>query len=272
MRIDKAKVRYPAPSNPTKEERNSSQTRPSVFTESHRGEFYNIDVSKLIPFHKQARRQFDEEALKQMAETIKTHGVRQPLTIIPKEDDSGKYEVISGERRLRAAILAGLKTVPCIIIHDHKAAVEIALIENVQRKDLHPIELAKAYQQLLDENVCANKIEIANKLGLPKSSVTETMQLLTLPKDIQSKLLNENITSRILFREILDTSDHEIMLKIIDNKKVPQTVKNRPTGTKRKILLKVVLSDNQIFVDTNTLSQLSFDQKKQIKQQLLELF
>ncbi|XP_065650397.1 probable chromosome-partitioning protein ParB [Hydra vulgaris] len=160
MRIENAKIRTPS----NIEVKSEEKSRPSIFTDKYSGEYYNINVDKLVPFHKQARQNFYEDALQQMAETIKSHGVRQPLTIIPKEDNDGTYEIVSEERRLKAAIMA-------------------ALIENVQRKDLHPLELAQAYQQILDEEICANPNDIAKKLGLSRSSVSETMKLLILPEN-----------------------------------------------------------------------------------------
>jgi ParB family chromosome partitioning protein len=265
MRIENAKVRPPS----NIEVKSEEKSRPSIFTDKYRGEYYNINVSKLIPFHKQARRNFDEEALQQMAETIKTHGVRQPLTVIPIEENGGTYEIVSGERRLKAAIIAGLKTVPCIIIHDKKAAVEIALIENVQRKDLHPLELAQAYQQLLDEEICANQNDIAKKLGLSRSSVSETMKLLTLPQNVKDHILKENITNRDLFREVLEESDSSQMLDLLKNANSAAKVAFR--RIKRKVLLKVVLSNGQICIDTNALSKLSEEDKKTLKQELLSI-
>jgi ParB family chromosome partitioning protein len=268
MRVDKAKVRYPSESNV--EQKESNNTRPSAFTGKLRGEYYNIEVTKLQPFHKQARKHFDEEALKQLAETIKAHGIRQPLTIIPADDSLGKYEVVSGERRLRAAIIAGLDAVPCIIIHDKKAAVEIALIENVQRKDLHPIELAKAYQQFLDEGVCDNKTEIAEKLSVSKSVVTETMQLLALPDSIQTKLLEENIVSRSLFRELLEKDDTTKMVSTIT--KYTNVVKARKasSGNRKKIIFKVMSLEGKIIIDDSAFRKMSVEEKGEIKANILK--
>lgn len=273
MRIDKAKVRYPSQKQ-GKTNQEKVNTRPSVFTESYRGEYYNLDVGKLIPYHKQARKYFDEESLHQMAETIKEHGVRQPLTVIPVSEEEGKYEIVSGERRYRAAIIAGLKTVPCIIIHDKKAATEIALIENVQRKDLHPLELAQAYQQLLDEGVCSSQSEIAKKLGLPRSTVSETMKLLTLPEDVRLYILEHKIEGRELFRYVLESNNRDEMLETLaqHQHKTPESLS--PTlnkRSKRKVLLKVVLKDGAVTIDTNALSMLSEYEKKGLLEQVMYL-
>jgi ParB family transcriptional regulator, chromosome partitioning protein len=271
MRIENAKMRHvEAPKNSSQ----TNSTRPSVFTEKYRGEYYNIDVEKLIPFHKQARTYFNEVALKQLAETIKLHGIRQPLTIIATEDVPGKYEVISGERRLRAAIIVGLKTVPCIITHDKKAAVEIALIENVQREDLHSLELAKAYQQFLDEGLCENKTEIAAKLSINKSVVTEIMKLLTLPTVIQDKLITENIASRSLFRDLLDEKDATTMLSLIEkyqNAQVEKEATKKTSNNRKKTILKFMLVQGKIVIDDNLSKKLSLDEKNQIKEAVLKI-
>ncbi len=269
MKIDKAKIRHGvSSSNDDTKNHDERKTRPSIFTENYRGEYYNISIKNLISFHKQARKHFDEEALQQMADTIRVHGIRQPLTIISTEDNTGRYEIVSGERRYKAAIMAGLETVPCIIIHDKKAAVEIALIENVQRQDLHPIELAQAYQQLLDEKICDNKNDIAKKLGLSRSSVTETMKLLILPEEVRAHVLRHNIVNRDLFREILDAPDSAQMLDLLEKSRNSNKILDATTGPKRKVLLKVVLQNGQIFVDTNTLSTLSSEKKNSLRQEL----
>jgi len=130
----------------------TNKTRSSIYTENFKGEFYNISVDKLIPFKNQARKIFDEKSMLNLAKTIKEHGIRQPLTVIPSDIREGCYEVISGERRLRAAKSIGMEKVPCIIIHDMLKAEEIALIENIQREDLHPVELLKAFSNLLHNN------------------------------------------------------------------------------------------------------------------------
>ncbi|MBL4653790.1 MAG: ParB/RepB/Spo0J family partition protein [Flavobacteriales bacterium] len=271
MRIENAKMRHVKYSE---ESTQVNSTRPSVFTEKFRGEYYNIDVEKLIPFHKQARKYFNEIALEQLAETIKLHGVRQPLTIIATEDVPGRYEVISGERRLRAAIMIGLKTVPCIIIHDKKAAVEIALIENVQREDLHALELAKAYQQFLEEGLCENKTEIAAKLSISKSVVTEIMQLLTLPNIIQTQLLEQNITSRSLFRDLLDEKEITKMLSVIEkykNDKAENKTSKATPSNRKKTVFKVMLSLGEVIIDNKVFNKLSLEEKNKIKESILKI-
>src|SRR3990167_11470488 len=115
----------------------SQNSRVSIGFEDEVGEFYYFSVEDLIPYKNQARTIFDEEEINKLSETIKEHGIRQPLTILKSINSPNKYEVVSGERRLRAAKLVGLKKVPCIIIRDERHADEISLLENIQRQDLH---------------------------------------------------------------------------------------------------------------------------------------
>lgn len=271
MRVDKAKIRHPFPIIEDKREENKN-TRPSIFTEKFRGEYYNIDVAKLIPFHNQARKYFDEESLNQLAETIKEHGIRQPLTIIPAEDSLGNYEVISGERRLRAAKLAGLKVVPCIIISDRKKAEEIAIIENIQRKDLHPLELARAYSNLLKNKICNSTMEIANKVGAHKSAIVETLGLLELNTTVQEKLLSSHIKGRKLLRELCKLNPEEQTIYLLNHIEKDKENINSKVDLKRKKSLKtrsqiinIVLYGEELIIDKNRIEALSPEHKIHLK-------
>jgi len=128
------------------------------------GEYYFLSIEKLIPYQKQARRIFNEEEIQELAQTIKEHGIKSPLLVINSKNHQGSFEVVSGERRLRAAKIVGLTKLPCIIIDDNQAE-EVALIENIQRENLHPIELADALAKLLDEKKHGQQIEMAEKIG-----------------------------------------------------------------------------------------------------------
>jgi len=268
MQVDKAKIRYPSSEGLQKNVNN----RPSVFTEGHRGEYYNIDIGKLVPFYKQSRECFDQKALNEMAETIKNHGIRQPLTIIADKLRSGLYEVVSGERRLRAAKIAKLDKVPCIIIHDYKAAAEIAIIENIQREDLHVLELAKAYKQLLEEEICFSHADIAKKVGVSKSAVTESLGLLKLPQNVKDKILFNKINNRDFFRELSKQKDAIAMVALLDaygKERYRESHKTRNTGgARRKILLKAVLDGDQIHIDTQHMSRISKEKKRQLLEEI----
>jgi ParB family chromosome partitioning protein len=139
----------------------------------------------------QPRSNFNETALDQLVQSIKDHGILQPLVVIKKEN---KFELIAGERRLRAAKKAGLKTVPVIVRSvDKQEKLELALIENLQREDLSPLETAVAYQKLIDE-FSLTQDKVAKKVGKSRSSVTNTLRLLNLPLEIREALNDKRIT------------------------------------------------------------------------------
>ena len=171
---------------------NEKSSRVSAYTEDFKGEYYNLQTEKLIPFKNQARKFFNEDGINALAETIKEHGIRQPLTVLPSSTRPGYYEVVSGERRLRAAKLLSLAQVPCIIIQDELKAEEIAIIENVQREDLHPVELMRAFVSLLNNNICKTQLEIAKKVGMPRTAIAEIINLKVLSNEIQEFVIQNN--------------------------------------------------------------------------------
>lgn len=140
-----------------------------------------MDINLIIPNENQPRQEFDQGALDDLANSIKTHGVIQPITV--RKIDN-KYEIIAGERRWRASKIAGLKEIPCILKDvDEEISTQIALIENIQREDLNPIEEALAYKNL-GENYNLTQEEIAKQVGKSRSYVANTMRLLNLHQEI----------------------------------------------------------------------------------------
>lgn len=160
-----------------------------------------IDVDKILPNPYQPRRDFDEDALKELAESIRQYGLLQPITVSRKEEekpDGGfvtMYELIAGERRLRASKLAGLKQIPALIRvgDDNKTRLELAIIENLQREDLNPIEKALAFEQLQKEFALKHE-EIGKRMGKSRVFVSNTVRLLNLPKEIQTALSQGKIS------------------------------------------------------------------------------
>lgn len=139
----------------------------------------------------QPREYFDEEALRELSESIKDHGIIEP--IIVKKSIKG-YDLVAGERRTKAASLAGLETIPAIIRDfTDRQMMEIALIENIQREDLSPIEEAQAYKNYIDATDCTQE-EVANKFGKSRSYITNLLGLLTLPKYVQKEVINGTIS------------------------------------------------------------------------------
>ena len=177
-----------------------------------------VKISSVEPNVNQPRKQFDEDALLELSESIKQYGVLQPLLVSDKKD---YYEIIAGERRWRAAKLAGLKEIPVIVKEfSEQELVEISLIENIQREDLNPVEEAMAYKRLIDE-FHLKQDEIAERVGKSRTAVTNAMRLLKLSEKVQQMLIDEMITAGHA-RAILAIADKEkqesIAMKIFDEK------------------------------------------------------
>ncbi len=154
---------------------------------------------KLLPIHKvepnpdQPRRDFDEEELQALSESISIHGIIQPLTV--RELDSGYYQIIAGERRWRAARMAGLAEVPVVIVEaDDRKAMELALIENLQRQDLNPIEEAMGYQSLMEEYGMTQE-EAAGRVGKSRPAVANALRLLNLCPGVLEMVRNGELTA-----------------------------------------------------------------------------
>ena len=156
-------------------------------------EIFDISLNDIIPNRFQPREIFKEEELKELSTSIKEHGVIQPI-IVRKIGD--KYEIIAGERRFRASQLAGKTTIPALVRNiDDKEAAKIALLENLQRSNLTPIEEAKTYQTILKiDNITQE--ELAANLGKSQSTIANKMRLLTLNEEVQTALLNSQISER----------------------------------------------------------------------------
>lgn len=175
-----------------------------VSEESKHEELY-IKLSLIEPNREQPRKDFNEEMLQELADSIKQYGVLQPLLVKKKGD---YYEIIAGERRWRAAKLAGLKEVPVVIReYSKQESMEIALIENVQREDLNPIEEALAYQQLISEFGLKQE-EIAARVSKSRATITNSMRLLKLDPRVQELLMRGDISNGHA-RAILAVEDHD---------------------------------------------------------------
>lgn len=180
-------------------------------------EIFDISLQDIIPNRFQPREMFDDEALQELSQSIREHGVIQPI-IVRKVGD--KYEIIAGERRFRASQLAGKETIPALIRDiDDKEAAKIALLENLQRSNLTPIEEAKTYQTILKlDNITQE--ELAQNLGKSQSTIANKLRLLTLDEEVQTALLNSQISERHARSLIgLDHSrQKELLHKVINEK------------------------------------------------------
>lgn len=177
---------------------------------------FMVKISLVEPNKEQPRKSFDEAALAELADSIKQYGVIQPLVVVRKDDH---YVIVTGERRWRAAKLAGLKTVPVVVKNlTEQEIMELSLIENIQREDLNPIEEAMAYQRLMQEFHMTQE-EIARKVSKSRTAITNTIRLLKLDKDVQEMLIAHQITSgharALLGLESLD-EQYDLATRIVE--------------------------------------------------------
>lgn len=201
-----------------------------VVDEKQKGPETLVKITKVEPNREQPRKHFDEDALQELADSIKQFGLLQPILVQDRKD---YYEIIAGERRWRAAKLAGLKEVPVIIKnYTEQEIVEIALIENIQREDLNPIEEAQAYKKLLTE-FNLKQDEVAERVSKSRAAVTNSIRLLKLGEKVQQMLIDDMITTghaRALLAVENEEEQYTLAQKIFDEKlnvrEVEKLVKN----------------------------------------------
>ena len=212
-------------------------TKKSSQQETSNGERM-MKISMIEPNREQPRKKFDEDALQELSESIKQYGILQPLLVSDKKD---YYEIVAGERRWRAAKMAGLKEVPVVVKEfTDQEIVEISLIENIQREDLNPVEEAMAYKRLIDE-FHLKQDEIAERVSKSRTAVTNSMRLLKLDSRVQQMMVDEMISAGHA-RAILAISDPEqqynAAMKVFDEKlsvrETEKLVKSILTPTKKK--------------------------------------
>lgn len=201
-----------------------------------------LKLTKVEPDRSQPRKQFDEEAMKELAESIKNYGVLEPILV---QDCKDHYEIIMGERRWRAARMAGLKEIRAIIVnYTPQQIAEIQLIENIQREDLNPIEEAQAYRRLVEE-FHVKQDEIASKVSKSRTAVANTMRLLKLTDEVQKMVLEKRLSSgharalvpiedpkkqvvlaNMVIEKNLSVRETEAMVRNLDKKKPVRRVKD----------------------------------------------
>ena len=220
----------------------SEKTIPAESKKSNQHENSNgermMKISLIEPNRDQPRKKFDEDALQELSESIKQYGILQPLLVSDKKD---YYEIVAGERRWRAAKMAGLKEVPVVIKEfSTQEIVEISLIENIQREDLNPVEEAMAYKRLMYE-FHLKQDEIAERVSKSRTAVTNSMRLLKLDSRVQQMMVDEMISAGHA-RAILAITDTEkqynVAMKVFDEKlsvrETEKLVKNVLMPTKKK--------------------------------------
>ena len=195
-----------------------AQEKPLQQETNPKDKVFMVKLSQVEPNRKQPRKQFDEDALLELAESIKQFGVLQPL-LVQKKDDY--YEIIAGERRWRASKLGGVKEIPVIVKNfSEQEAVEISLIENIQRENLNPIEEAAAYKRLMEE-FHLKQDTIAERVAKSRTAVTNSMRLLKLDERVQQMLIDEMLTTGHA-RALLSIENKELQystaVKVFDEK------------------------------------------------------
>jgi len=208
-----------------------------------------VSIELIIPNRFQPRLTFDETSLNELAESIKEHGIIQPLVLRRLAD---KYEIIAGERRYKAAMIAGLTEVPAIIANlDDNQSAEVALVENVQRRDLSAIEEAKSYQKILDKSQLTQE-QLAKKIGVSQPAIANKLRLLTLAEKVQEALMYEKISERHA-RSLLHLTEHtnqvNLLQRIVDER---LTVRQLDLEIKKIIDLSIEDSPVTMLVDNKT--------------------
>lgn len=226
---------------PMSESTNTVFEKKAVDKEDNKASETIVKITQIEPNREQPRKNFDEDALQELADSIKQFGLLQPILV---QDRKSHYEIIAGERRWRAAKLAGLKEVP-VIIRDYtnQEIVEISLIENIQREDLNPIEEAQAYKRLLTE-FNLKQDEVAERVSKSRTAVTNSMRLLKLCDEVQQMIIDDMLSTGHA-RALISIEDPEeqytIAQKIFDEKlsvrDVEKLVKNlnKPEKPKKEI-------------------------------------
>lgn len=197
-----------------------------------------VDIDKISPSPFQPRRAFDEIKLQELAMSIRNQGIIQPLVVRPKGE---RFELIAGERRWRAAMKAGLSTVPVVVRQaSDRDALQLALIENLQREDLNPIEEATGYRRLQDEFTWSQE-EVADKVGKSRPAVTNALRLLALPSEVQQEVASGNLPAgqaRALLglqsEAVIITAYREVLARALSTRETEKLVRNLKAGRRRR--------------------------------------
>ena len=242
----------------TKEQNTKKTSEVDVPLQDDSDKIQHLPVQDIVPNRYQPRTIFDEEKIDELAKTIHTHGIIQPIVV--RELEKGKYEIIAGERRFRAIKKLGWDTVPAIVRNmNDKETASMALIENLQREDLTPIEEALAFHQLLEIHELTQEA-LAQRLGKSQSTIANKLRLLKLPKEVQDAILNKSITERHA-RALMPLKDEALQIKVLNeilekNLNVKQTeerVTKLLTSTAKKPKSRRISLSKDVRIAVNTI-------------------
>lgn len=244
-----------------------------IYESASNEEIIEVNVDELRPNPYQPRKVFDDDALKELSESIKEHGVFQPIII--KKSIKG-YEIIAGERRVRASKLAGKTTIPAIVREfTDEQMMEIGLLENLQREDLNAIEEAEAYESMIN-NLGLTQEELANKVGKSRSHITNILGLLRLPKDVQKLVMQDEISmghARVLSKLSSKEEIETLAKRIVDEKLPVRDIENMTSDEKieKKNKIKREKNNNNEYSYAEELLREKLDAKVKIKDKKVEI-
>ena len=264
--------------NPFKSKKGLGRGLSSLIGDSQPSKDKNkISISLIVRNKYQPRKKFDKESLKELSDSIKERGIIQPIVVRRSEDLDGKYEIVAGERRWQAAQNAGLHDVPVIIINaDNLKSLEFAIVENVQRKDLNPIEEAEGYKRLIDDfNYDQDKV--SKFIGKSRAHISNCLRLLSLPKEVIELIIDEKISqghakilvgvenafflAKKIINKKLSVRQSESLIRALKSKSNNKKAKNPnllnlETSIEEKIGIKVYISNKK-----NNSGQVTFQYK-----------
>ena len=233
--------------NPFKNKKGLGRGLSSLIGDSNNKNIKNeIDISSITPNKYQPRKNFEKESLEELSNSIKERGILQHLIVRKSEKDNDKFELIAGERRWQAAQMAGLHKVPVVIVEaDDLKSLEFAIVENVQRKDLNPIEEAKGYKRLIDE-FSYDQEKVSKFIGKSRAHVANSIRLLTLPSEV-IKLIEENKLSQGHAKILVSLENAYFLAKKIINKKLSvRQSENLVKLLKKQHKSKFIIKDSNI--------------------------
>ncbi len=209
-----------------------------------KNQIFEVEIDKIQLNPHQPRKRFDHAELEELTNSIKEYGVIQPLIVTQLKKDS--YQLIAGERRLKAAQILNLKTVPVIVRKaKEQEKLELALIENLQRKNLNPIEEALSYKRLIDE-FNSKQEQVAKKIGKKRTTIANTLRLLSLPKEVQKAILDEKIFeghARAIASLPSEKEQKEFLKKILQSQMTVREAENQAKKVKVKSHARIIKAD-----------------------------